>query len=339
MAPGASAVAAALGLGEEHRAWLAELEAVPPGASPRLPGTDELARLAGPLDLERVDRDALAATRPEGDEALMWLLERCHGLLVSELGTLRPLVRWPALPAALGARGRYFYAWVFLAAVPAIRSWHAARGVSDDVSWATLADLGEQLRIHRWMFATGGLHTQFWLTIHFRGILFRLGRLQFNRSRILPGTFMGPLFWYDDAALARLGAGFQPGDHTLGVHIPAGAPLDAAACDESLRAARSFFDTRFPDERARIAICTSWLLDDQLAEHLGAGSNIVRFQRRFEIVPGALDTDGDIVRFVFGRTPVPDLDTLPRRTTLERAIVAHLRSGGHWRTRTGWVEL
>jgi hypothetical protein len=32
------------------------------------------------------------------------------------------------------------------------------------------------------------------------------------------------------------------------------------------------------------------------------------------------------------------LDDLPQRTTLERAIVAHLRAGGHWRARTGWFE-
>jgi hypothetical protein len=30
---------------------------------------------------------------------------------------------------------------------------------------------------------------------------------------------------------------------------------------------------------------------------------------------------------------------LPQRTTLERAIVGHLRAGEHWRNRTGWLAL
>jgi hypothetical protein len=31
------------------------------------------------------------------------------------------------------------------------------------------------------------------------------------------------------------------------------------------------------------------------------------------------------------------LDVLPRETTLQRAIVTHLRANGHWYNRTGWL--
>ncbi len=38
--------------------------------------------------------------------------------------------------------------------------------------------------------------------------------------------------------------------------------------------------------------------------------------------------------------PAPDsLDELTRHTTLERAVVQHLRGGRHWQTRTGWLAL
>jgi hypothetical protein len=46
--------------------------------------------------------------------------------------------------------------------------------------------------------------------------------------------------------------------------------------------------------------------------------------------------------FVFHRrydglnVPTTLLDELPQQTTLQRAIVAHLRAGGHWHSRTGW---
>ncbi|MBI3971100.1 MAG: hypothetical protein HY332_07400, partial [Chloroflexi bacterium] len=48
-----------------------------------------------------------------------------------------------------------------------------------------------------------------------------------------------------------------------------------------------------------------------------------------------------ILRFDFGRTtPALDrLDALPRRTTLERAIVRHLKAGRHWHGGAGWLRL
>ena len=54
------------------------------------------------------------------------------------------------------------------------------------------------------------------------------------------------------------------------------------------------------------------------------------------MVPGGYD-DADTLEFVF-RRPGLRLDELPQRTTLERAIVARLRDGGHWRSRTGWFD-
>src|SRR5262249_22677272 len=89
----------------------------------------------------------------------------------------------------------------------------------------------------------------------------------------------------------------------------------------------------------RVATCTSWLLDDQLAEYLPADSNILAFQRRFEPVPGAQDDDASMLRAVFGADHAQALDALPQETTLQRAVVRHLRSGRHWRMRTGWYDV
>jgi hypothetical protein len=83
-----------------------------------------------------------------------------------------------------------------------------------------------------------------------------------------------------------------------------------------------------------------WLLDEQLAEYLPADSNIVRFQRRFTLVAGeSWPADDEIVQFVFGRPRPASLDSLRQRTTLERAIVQHLREGRHWYGRLGWTYL
>jgi hypothetical protein len=82
----------------------------------------------------------------------------------------------------------------------------------------------------------------------------------------------------------------------------------------------------------------SWLLDPVLAEYLPADSNLVRFQRRFALLPGGPDAGEDILRFVFG-TLTTTVDRLPTRTALQRAVVAHLRAGGRWQNRKGMLAL
>ncbi|MFL6115971.1 MAG: acyltransferase domain-containing protein [Catenulispora sp.] len=316
-----------LGLAEPYDEWLRLLAAAP--AVEVAPLTDvDAARLLPRLGIAPEDAAALLELQPGGgtDPAWTWLLERTAGALLSGLGSPEPSPPAPELPAALGARGRLFAAWAYLSVLPSVLRRHEERGVPEAVSWATFADLGLHLAIHRRMHGTAGLDAPWWLQPHFRGALFRLGRLQFARHR----APFGP---------ATAVPGLRPRELALDVHIPEDGPLDAAACDASFAAAARFFPERFPEDRSRVVTCTSWLLDEQLAAHLPAESNILRFQRRFTLLPGAVgDGDRDVVFFVFrreGATP----EELPRRTRLERAVADHLASGGHWQVRRGWREL
>jgi hypothetical protein len=197
--------------------------------------------------------------------------------------------------------------WPFLVAYPAVRAYHRARGIPDDVSLDSLRGLGLALAESRRDLGRRGFSLAWWLSLHFRGGLYRLGRLQFNRS-----------------------------DDGPGVHIPGDGPLDPAAVDASLARAREFFPRHFPDERNAPLRCRSWLLDPQLAEYLGEQSNIVRFGRRFRLTDDLYD-GADIVKFVLGRVDGPP-ETWPQRTALERAIVAHLRAGREWHTRVGFID-
>jgi hypothetical protein len=125
----------------------------------------------------------------------------------------------------------------------------------------------------------------------------------------------------------------------LGVHVPRdGGRLTPDACDRSFACAREFFPRQFPEASSETARCTSWLLDPQLSSYLGDDSNIVRFGRRFDLTDEVLPGDDDVIRFVFGETRVA-IDDLPQTTTLERAVVSHLKAGHHWHTRRGAVSL
>ncbi|MET9497539.1 acyltransferase domain-containing protein [Streptomyces sp. NPDC006552] len=237
----------------------------------------------------------------------------------------------PLFPAAAGALGRCFAVFVFVAALPHTRALHRARGIPDDVSRRTLADLGRNLAVHRRRSGTTGLFVPWWPTRHFRGELFQLGRLQFERYRL--GRRAAE-------RLAAAGAGTGPGDPVLGVHIPDfRGPLSAQACDDSIARARTFFARHFPEEPAAVAVCQSWLLDPQLRRYLPAGSNIVRFQDRFALAPMDEEAQDDIpVAFVFGGTGTPRA-LLPRRTSVQRAVLDHLDAGGHWYVGDGWFPM
>jgi hypothetical protein len=289
--------------------------------------------------VEDVDRDVILAAQPSPTDApeVWWLLERAYHGVGSNVGNMQASVLMPSLPTSLGATGRCFWIFVYLVAVEDIRRWHQAQHISDEVSWETLADLGRHIRLARRRSGSTGLDTPWWITLHFQGALYALGRLQFQPYHLKTGM-AGPLFWYDAPAADSLGAGFRQGDPALGLHIPESRPLTPAACDASLQQAREFFKRHFPEFADAVCTCTSWVLDDQLLDYLEPDSNIVRFQRRFELVPGSLDSDASAFHFVFGR-PLEAMGEITPHTRLEQAIIRHVKEGRHWRLRTGWLRL
>jgi GNAT-like C-terminal domain/N-acyltransferase N-terminal domain len=290
----------------------------------RLPDRNYLPTIFERLAIAREDQNEILAAWPSPDtDPTTWsALERAHATLVGDLGGFAPLeLPGPAVEST--PLGRYFFVYVYLAALADVRRFHAKRRVPDEISWATLADLGRNLKRDRALLGDGGLRTSGWLTLHFRGAIYQLGRLQFNRTSV---------------RAAHVAGAFREGEPAIGIHIPESGPLTPDSCDDSFAQARTFFARHFPETPTHLAICTSWLLDPQLADYLEPESNIVRFQRRFTLVGDGYDGDADVLRFVFHRI-APNIDDLPQRTTLERAIVSHLRAGKHWRDRTGWLEL
>lgn len=332
--------ASELGLGAEYAGWLASLDAAP-DADPELP----FASSGDAVTLERLgvsaeDAAAVLASQRHLDRSpgFRWLLRQCRRLVIASMGDLScPELRLPQLPAALGLAGRCFPAHLFLATLPATLEWQARQGIPAGAASAVFQDLGRQMDLYRRAHGETGVDEPWWLLIHLRGLIYEFGRLQYNLLRIGAGG-LSPRLWYDDAQARGLGTGFRHGDDALGVHIPEAGPLTPQACADSLAAAGTFFGEFFPSPTRRLAICESWLLDDQLAEYLPADANTIRFQRLFTLVPGWLPGDKDVAYFVFLRT-AEDLADAPQRTTLQRAIVSHVQAGQHWRVRSGWLEL
>lgn len=133
--------------------------------------------------------------------------------------------------------------------------------------------------------------------------------------------------------------GWEPvlkkGDPTLGIHIPAGGPMDFDACAESFARAFDFFPRHVPEHPAAAFTCGSWLLDPQFEGRLPESSNILRFLRAMYLHPLPGGTDAGLYERVFDRRrPVADTP-LEGLTTLQRAVVGLLREGGSWRAGAG----
>lgn len=319
--------------------WLDELAALgPPPAPVSLPEGDELAALLARLDVPAAEIPAAVAARPSpaADPDRWWALERSLHRLTRDLGSDDPAAAWPAAdgrgawgfwpmpPPDLGPGWAWFFLHLYAAAAPAVADLHRRWGLPDEVTWATLANVGRNVGLHRRIYGGPGVQAPWWLVLHYRGMLVHIGRLQYLRAR---------------AGFSAAGAPFAAGDPVLDLHIPPTGPLVPDAVDASLAEARATFGRVFPADDSPWGVCSSWLLDPTLAEVLPGDSNIVRFQRRFHLDPDwARPGDESIVEFVFRRVHTPVDELPPATTTLERAIVDRLAAGGHWETRRGWCE-
>jgi hypothetical protein len=296
----------------------------------RRPALTEQALALFAISAEDLDGVQTAARAVCGDADLAEWVDRTAVDLRAAMGE-------PSPPPALTARPEgdpevvaYLPVVAFAEVLPATLAWADHVGLAPNLVAATMRDVGRMLQRNRVWFGSLGLGDELagWLPRHLVGSILEIGRLQ--HERCTPG--MRTSAWF----LAE-GADWSPGELGVNLHIPEAGPLEPGAVRESLRAGRTVMRRRFPDQRLRVRYCISWLLDPQLLEYLPETSNIAQFQRMFRVGP-AKDDDGDssVRKFVFGN-PAGPVESLPQRSSLERAAVAHWRAGRHWRVHVGRV--
>lgn len=280
-----------------------------------VPSGTELDSLCRRLGFPRRGHEILVEQRASWDDPVVQRLGAHVQWLVWERYLPNRTIRlgWPpALPVC-----PLFYAYAALGLAGRTIATHAERGIDENVTARTLWDIGQAVTLHERVHGEIGFQKGWWLSHHLTNHLFRLGRLQFQRA------------W----ALRDHSPAIPEGEAFLDVHIPEDGPLSPAACDASFASAPPFFETQFPHDRPRGFACSSWLLDPQLAGLLPPDSNIVLFQRRFELVRVYEGQPSVVFEFVFDRpdldqTEKPDVSGLPLTTGLERALVDHYTSGG-----------
>ncbi len=264
-----------------------------------------------PDELRDAVRAAASDARRSG--ALSRVLWHAHRVLFADDTPRKMKADW-VLPA-LGGRAALGPLLALLSGLDALRAGWDRRGIPGDVQVHTLSDIELWSRVHKNAHGHWGFPELGWLRCHFAGTLVRLGRLQF-----MPGRVYGA--WH----VMPPGVALADGAPLLDIHIPAGEPLDPAACTDSIRRAVAFFPKHYPEIAWQAVSCCAWLLDPTFRKILPATANLVRFQDLFHVaaMPG---DEATIMARVFGDKR-PDLSHAKRGNTLRDAITAFKASGG-----------
>jgi hypothetical protein len=257
-------------------------------------------------------------------------VERDRGNIDARVGI------WPDLDEH-GPSGRLLYYYLFALQLTQLRELHRTLGVPLDVSDATIKGLARHGETHFLKHGTIGVDAGWWMMVILRGTILQIGSLKFHLGRVGLAP-LAPSPWLDPATAREMGAGFVPGDLSVGVHIPARIDLTPAALDATFQRARHVLADVWPTTTRRVATCQSWMMDERLVRALGEDSNIVAFQRRFIIIEPFEEDEENVKYFVFG-ADAPGLDGLRATTRLQRVVLDVLSSGQKWHNRTGWLDL
>ena len=200
---------------------------------------------------------------------------------------------------------RFYLEWA-----AALKERYDVLGIPEKVFWDGMKDIAIWAEDYRQKHGVPGFVEWGWVAATLSMKVFRLGRLQFEPTQL-------------ETAVICDGKTYLPGTPVLGVHIPAGEPLDVAAVREAMQYAPEFFRRHLGKEFA-LFYCHSWLLSPCLKELLPEDSRILQFQNLFSVCGS--DSERQAEERVFGFL-AEDPACYPEQTSLQRKMKAALLDG------------
>ncbi len=210
--------------------------------------------------------------------------------------------------------GRLWFLYEYCRMACEVWEKYQQEGIGESIYWDTFSDIRIWCENCVTQYGTYGLAQYDWLFRHIKMTLFRLGRLQFE----IPGEMelsSIPKSWSEKEK--------DPERDLLFVHIPQGEPLLLDSCKNSFSQAEKFFGK---GKKCPIFLCHSWLLGEHLKKLLSSDSNIMEFQKLFQIVEQDYETREAEER-IFGQTrEYPE--EYPENTSLQVRAKEFLLKGG-----------
>ena len=211
---------------------------------------------------------------------------------------------------------------LFICLSKRLRALYAERDIDDAIWHDSMLDLKYKLEECKLVRGVCGMFVAFWMPGWFKMTRFALGRLQFEI------VDFGREYQKDSITLDKQ-------SKVLNMHIPrSGQPLSKELYEDSFARAKAFFGPQLPEGQCPNGqvpfVCHSWLLYPRMNEFVSEKSNVRNFMEEFEILSWD-DSDGESLWCLFD-TNERNPDRLPTDTSLRRAFVERLKSGG----RVGW---
>ncbi len=338
------------------------------------------ARLTMSDEIAKLIIDSLVLFDDVRAKALFW---HCRRRIAS--GERGDHNRW-GVPSG-GPNASMLYAFVVLSFVPDTFALHARRGIPEEITRDTLADIERWIHTEKERHGAFGFREVGWLCNHITGKLFALGRLQFlmehfsfddiilhrrdgsvtvlapagmkyradglydgtngiidanarttvfrESEKAFEGNVILPTGRITDTVAVLPKNEYRrvvsKGDNALSFHIPASGPMDHGACGASFARANEFFPKYFPEYGSKAFFSTSWLYDGELEKVLPPAANIVKFLREFYLLPLEKANDDQMFERVFLKR-YEHIEEAPQTTSVQKAIVAHMKGGGYFRS-------
>lgn len=190
-------------------------------------------------------------------------------------------------------------------------------GTPEKLFWDTFTDLRYKVLECKEVQGVWGNFVAFWYPIFYSRDIVKLGRLEYENT-----------LYNADIPYEKNGFTVKKGDKVKSIHIPSsGEPFDEAARLASYKAAYAFFKDEL-NGGPLVCVCHSWLLKPSYGKILPPTSNIVSFQKDFDIV-GQMDTEEfDDAWRLYGRDYKKPVAELPERTSMQRAFKKYFLEGG-----------
>lgn len=193
------------------------------------------------------------------------------------------------------------------------------RGISQNIIDNTIIDLVYKMNECKSVYGYEGLMQFSWFKAILEERCFGIGRLQFE----IDGYRLDE---YSDGVNV-----IRKGEPSLSVHIPGpGEQFSESACKQAYSKAVVFFKRFFPEKfKGAIAFTSwTWLLWTGNKQIMRENSNILRFQKDFDIIEQDLYKTNDSIAWrIFGVENIENVDNLPENTYLQRKTKEFIKQG------------